>query len=158
MTPAAAPGLPSVSEPQQSGVEAEGLPDPAAPSDDEGVLLASVDLWLAATNQRNLSGVLAFYPERVPRFYLARDVARDMVAADKARQLRQATVLDVRRTSDVALTIDPGGYAAVMRFTKGYIIVGPGLNRQGESLHELQWAKRESGWTIVSERDVRVLR
>jgi hypothetical protein len=153
-----APGSPAVAESQQPATDVGGLPDPGAPPDDESVLRASVDLWLAATNQRDLSGVLAFYPERVPRFYLALDVSRDIVAADKARQFRRATVLEVHRTSDVALTIDPAGDSAVMRFMKGYIITGPGLSRQGESLHELRWAKRETGWTIVSERDLRVLR
>jgi len=154
----AVPRAPVVSEPQQPVTDVGGTPGPGATSDDEGVLRESVDVLLAATNQRDLSGVLAFYPERVPRFYLTRDVPRDVVAADKARQFRQATVLDVRRTSDVVLTIDPAGDAAVMRFTKRYIITGPGLDRQGESLHELHWAKRETGWTIVSERDLRVLR
>jgi hypothetical protein len=132
------------------------VPEPGATSDDEDVLRESLDVLLAATNQRNLSGVIAFYPERVPRYYLARDVAREVVAADKARQFRQAKVLDIRRIGDVALTIDPAGDAAVMRFTKRYVVTGPGLNRQGEALHELRWAKRETGWTIVSERDLRV--
>jgi hypothetical protein len=158
MAPAAVPRSPGVSEPQQPVTDVAGAPGPDGTSDDEGVLRESVDVLLAATNQRDLSGVLAFYPERVPRFYLTRDVPRDVVAADKARQFRQATVLDVRRTSDVVLTIDPAGDAAVMRFTKRYVITGPGLDRQGESLHELHWVKRETGWTIVSERDLRVLR
>jgi hypothetical protein len=157
LAPAAVPRAPVVSDPQPV-TDVGGAPGPGGTPDDEGVLRESVDLLLAATNQRDLSGVLAFYPERVPRFYLARDVPRDVVAADKARQFRQATVLDVRRTSDVVLTIDPAGDAAVMRFTKRYIITGPGLDRRGESLHELHWAKRETGWTIVSERDLRVLR
>jgi hypothetical protein len=158
LAPAAAPDSLAVSEPPQPATNVEGMPDPGAPSNEENVLRASLDAWLAATNQRNLSAVLAFYPERVLRFYRARDVSRDIIAADKARQFRQATVLDVRRTGDVAVTIDSAGDAAVMRFIKDFVIAGPGLNRQGQSLHELQWAKRESGWTIVSERDLRVVR
>jgi hypothetical protein len=156
VTPSAAPGSP-VSEPRQPpATDVASVPEPGATSDDEGVLRESLDVLLAATNQRDLSGVLAFYPERVPRYYLARDVPREVVAADKAWQFRKATVLHIRRTGDVALTIDPAGDAAVMRFTKRYVVTGPGLNRQGEVLHELRWAKRETGWTIVSERDFRV--
>ena len=46
-----------------------------------------------------------------------------------------------------------------MYFRKTYAIRGKGkLNRTGEVLQELRWARQGDGWKIVSERDLRVIR
>ena len=121
VTPSAAPVSPASEPKPPPSADVASVSEPAATPDDEHVLRESLDALLAATNQRNLARVIAFYPERVTRYYLARDVAREAIAADKARQFRQAKVLDIRRIGDVALTIDPEGDAAVMRFTKRYV-------------------------------------
>jgi hypothetical protein len=66
-------------------------------------------------------------------------------------------VIDVR-TGPPQITLGPDGDTATMRFRKQYVIEGTRENRRGEVLQELRWQKKEGGWKIVSERDLRVIR
>ena len=62
-----------------------------------------------------------------------------------------------QRARDPEIEFSADGRTAVMRFRKDYIIEDGRSNRNGAVLQELRWRQTESGWKIVSERDLRVL-
>jgi hypothetical protein len=124
--------------------------------DDATTLRGLLREWIAATNGADLPGQMTFYPPRVSAFYLARDVSRDVVLAEKRRVFDRAHVIDIRASEpDVAVAAD--GRSAVMRFRKRYVIQGPRIDRAGEVVQELRWVRLAEGWRIDSERDIRVL-
>lgn len=114
--------------------------------------------WLDATLARDFAAQSAFYPERMDAFYLWRDVPKSAVMAEKRRVFDAARTIDIR-IDPPQLLVDPGARSGRMYFRKTYVIAGRGkLNRNGEVLQELRWAKQDDGWKIVSERDLRVIR
>ncbi len=126
-------------------------------SNDANVLRAALDEWIAATNARDLNRQLTFYMPRVEAYYLARNVSRDFVRAEKTRVFARASTVDVRAAAPEILFAD-AGRMAIMRFRKQYVIEGGKGNRRGEVVQELRWRKTNGVWKIASERDVRVLR
>jgi hypothetical protein len=114
--------------------------------------------WLDATLARDFDAQSTFYPERMDAFYLWRDVPKSAVMAEKRRVFDEARTIDIR-IDPPQLIVDPGARSGRMYFRKTYVIAGKGkLNRNGEVLQELRWAKQEDGWKIISERDLRVIR
>jgi hypothetical protein len=114
--------------------------------------------WLDATLARDFAAQSAFYPETMDAFYLWRDVPKSAVLAEKRRVFEQARTIDISMEPPQVL-IDSGARTGRMYFRKTYAIEGKGkLNRTGEVLQELRWAREEDGWKIVSERDLRVIR
>jgi hypothetical protein len=124
---------------------------------DRGVLVAALSGWLAATNAGDIEKQMAFYPNRVPVFYLARNVSREDVRAEKSRVFGTASVIDLR-ASEPAISLGADRRTATMRFRKQYEIRGARINRVGEVVQELRWENSRDGWKIVGERDLRVLR
>ncbi len=121
-------------------------------------LVTAAFQWLDATLARDFEAQSAFYPERMEAFYLWRDVPKSAVMAEKRRVFDEARTINIR-IDPPQLIVDPGARSGRMYFRKSYVIVGKGkLNRKGEVLQELRWAKQEDGWKIVSERDLRVIR
>ena len=121
-------------------------------------LVTAAFQWLDATLARDFDAQSAFYPERMDAFYLWRDVPKSEVMAEKRRVFADTQTIDIR-IEPPQLIVDPGARAGRMYFRKTYVIAGKGkLNRSGEVLQELRWAKQEDGWKIVSERDLRVIR
>jgi hypothetical protein len=121
-------------------------------------LVTAAFQWLDATLARDFDAQSAFYPERMDAFYLWRDVPKSAVMAEKRRVFDEAQTIDIR-IDPPQLMVDPGARSGRMYFRKAYVIRGEGkLNRNGEVLQELRWAKQEDGWKIVSERDLRVIR
>jgi hypothetical protein len=108
-------------------------------------------------NARDVARLQNFYAPMMSAFYRARNVSREFVLADKVDQFRRAEVLRVRAdAADIALP--PDGRSAALTFRKRYEISGGGLNRVGEVVSELRWARSPSGWVITSERDLTVPR
>lgn len=132
-------------------------PSAIAASEDANALRASLDAWIAATNRRDISKQLTFYLPRVEAYYLARNVSRDFVRADKSRVFERASAVDVRAATP-EIIFDELNRTAVMRFRKRYAIEGGTGTRRGEVIQELRWRRTREGWKIASERDVRVLR
>jgi hypothetical protein len=121
-------------------------------------LVTAAFRWLEATLARDFAAQSAFYPDKMDAFYLWRDVPRSAVIAEKRRVFEQARTISIR-IDPPQLIVDPGARSGRMYFRKTYVIRGEGkLNRAGEVLQELRWAKQEDGWKIVSERDLRVIR
>jgi len=149
--PAAWAGMPS----DQTGPRPAERPTvpPAPPT----VLRGLLQDWIDATNTRDLERQRSFYPTTVAAYYRAREIPRDLVVADKARQFQDAEVIEVE-VGPPDIVLDPDGRSAVMRFRKRYVIRGERLNRRGEVEQELRWTETDDGWRIVSERDVRVIR
>ena len=111
--------------------------------------------WIATLNARDIARLKGFYAPTMSAFYRARHVSREFALADKADQFRRAEVLNVRAdAADIALP--PDGQSAALTFRKRYEIRGGGLNRVGEVVSELRWAKGASGWMITSERDLEI--
>jgi hypothetical protein len=106
-------------------------------------------------NARDVARLQNFYAPMMSAFYRARNVSREFVLADEVDQFRRAEVLRVRAdAADIALP--PDGRSAALTFRKRYEISGGGLNRVGEVVSELRWARSPSGWVITSERDLEV--
>jgi hypothetical protein len=121
-------------------------------------LVTAAFQWLEATLARDFAAQSAFYPEMMDVFYLWHDVPKSAVIAEKRRVFEQARTISIR-IDPPQLLVDSGARSGRMYFRKTYAIRGNGkLNRTGEVLQELRWAKQEDGWKIVSERDLRVIR
>ncbi len=121
----------------------------------EAIVAAFVQ-WLAATNAGDLEAQTHFYPERMDAFYLWRDASREAVFEEKRRVFSRALAIDIR-TEAPQIVVSPTADKARMYFRKAYRIRGEQLDREGEVLQELLWAKAPDGWKIVSERDLLVL-
>ncbi|MEP7339063.1 MAG: protein kinase [Acidobacteriota bacterium] len=113
--------------------------------------------WIASTNAGDINTQMSFYNPTVEAFYLARNVSRDAVRAEKQRLYEQADKIEVQ-ASRPQIKLSKDGQTATTRFNKRYVIEGSQENRQGEVIQELRWLKTDDGWKIVSERDVRVIR
>lgn len=120
-------------------------------------LVVALFQWIDATNARNFSAQSRFYPDTMDAFYRWRNVPRADVLEEKRRVFARATVIDIGADAP-QLIIEPGAQSARMYFRKRYVIDGTTLNRTGEVLQELRWARHPDGWKITSERDLRVLR
>jgi hypothetical protein len=100
---------------------------------------------------------MSFDPATLRAFYLARNVPRAAVRAEKVRVFGRATGVDVQAEAPEIIFTE-AGRAAVMRFRKRYEITGgPAGGRRGEVVQELRWQRTPAGWKITSERDVRVI-
>jgi hypothetical protein len=120
-------------------------------------LVVAAFQWLDATLAGDFAAQSRFYPERLPVFYLWRDVPKAAVMDEKRRVFEKAETIDIKMEAP-QLLVDPGAHTGRMYFRKTYVIRGEKLNRVGEVLQELRWEKEIDGWKIVSERDLRVIR
>ena len=154
-----APAQPQTNRPsEQAATPATEAPAGASPAgaSEEEELRGALAAWIDATNARDLERQMSFYDSRVGTFYLARDVAREAVRAEKAAVISRASKVDVRADPpQVFLTRD--GRTATMRFRKQFAIEGGGADRRGAVLQELRWRRTPQGWKIVGERDLRVV-
>ena len=113
--------------------------------------------WLAATNARDIERQMRLYGTNIQAYYLTRNVTQEAVRAEKVRVFGRARQVEMS-ASEPELKFASDGRAATMRFRKQYDITGGAGARSGEVLQELRWVKTPSGWKIVGERDLRVLR
>ena len=131
---------------------------PAKTGDDRAAILrAELGEWIAATNARDIAKQMSFYMPTLAAFYLARNVPRRAVRAEKARVFARADVVDVQAGAPEIILRD-AGRTAIMRFRKRYVISGGPQSRRGEVVQELRWQQTDRGWKIISERDVKVIR
>jgi hypothetical protein len=117
----------------------------------------ALDEWIAATNARNLEKLMGFYDARLSVFYLARNVSREFVRAEKARLYQRMDLLDVRAGTP-EITINRADGTALMYFRKQYVMTGKGQERSGEVLQQLRWRRLGQEWKIIGERDAQVIR
>ena len=126
------------------------------PRDARTELRAALGDWVAATNSRDLDKQLAFYAPTLSVFYRKRNATQASVRDEKSRLLSQANSIEVR-VGEPSIQLDSNEQMATMRFNKSWNFGG--ANREsGEVIQELRWRKTDSGWKIVSERDVEVIR
>lgn len=141
-----------------SPARAERGPAPARDESGEAAALrAGLSEWVDATNGRDIERQMDFYMPEVKAFYLARNVARAFVRAEKARAFATATAIEVRAEEPEIIFRD-GARTAIMRFRKKYRVEDGRESRRGEVIQELRWQRTGRGWKIFSERDVRVIR
>jgi serine/threonine protein kinase/ketosteroid isomerase-like protein len=119
-------------------------------------LRAALNDWIAATNSRDINRQMVFYAPTLSIFYRKRNATISSVRAEKAGLLAQVDSVEVRAT-DPEIQLDTDGQAATMRFHKSWNFSGR-RPESGEVIQELRWRKMDSGWKIVSERDVEVIR
>ena len=154
-------GEPPPAEPgpvaEATGAAAGASPRTAARGEEAGELRSTLEEWVAATNARDIDAQMNFYSPTLTAFYLARNVSRSFVRAEKVRAFSGTERVDVRAEAPEILFRE-GGSTAVMRFRKKYDIAGRGRTRRGEVVQELRWRRTPRGWKIFSERDVRVIR
>lgn len=127
-----------------------------SPRDARTELRAALGDWVAATNSRDLDKQMAFYAPTLSVFYLKRNAGQASVRAEKTRMQSQPDPIEVR-AGEPEIQIDAKEQTATMRFRKSWSFGG--TNREGgEVIQELRWRKTDSGWKIVSERDMEVIR
>lgn len=127
-----------------------------APRDERTELSASLEAWIAATNARDINKQMTFYAPTLNVFYQKRNVSQAAVRAEKSRLFSQISSIDVRASAP-EIRISDDGRTATMRFHKSWTYSGA-QSSSGEVVQELEWRKTESGWKIVGERDVQVIR
>lgn len=115
------------------------------------------DEWIAATNMRDLEGLMKFYNSQVETYYRARNVTQEFVRADKTRSFERAEALEVIAGAP-GITMSSDERTATMRFRKKYFVKIDGRERRGEVLQLMRWQRTDEGWKIVGERDIGVLR
>ena len=119
-------------------------------------LAAALNEWVSATNARDLNKLVSFYAPMLIAFYTKRDAPQSEVRAEKERLFAEINSIDVRVNSP-DIRIDADGQNATMRFHKTWRFTGQ-RSETGEVIQELVWRRTDSGWKIVSERDVAVIR
>jgi len=144
-------------EPPRRDEETARGPAPASMRTAADALSAALGDWIGATNRRDLARQMDFYLPRLDAFYLARNVTRAFVRAEKQRAFATADLIDIRAAEPEIIFRD-GGRTAVMRFRKQYRIEAGRRSRRGEVVQELRWRRTPQGWKISSERDIRVIR
>lgn len=112
--------------------------------------------WIDATNKRDISKQMSFYPQRLRAYYLTRNTSRAFVRDDKARVFSRASVIDIS-AEEPEIVFQDGGRLAIMRYRKKYRIENGRQSRRGEVIQELRWQLVGQEWQIFSERDIRVL-
>lgn len=120
-------------------------------------LRKALNEWIAATNGRELEKLMGFYDSSLDAFYLARNVSREFVRAEKMRLFKTAEVLDVQADAP-EITLSGDENTAIMRFRKQYFIGGGTRNRRGQVIQQLNWRRTSEGWKITGERDLQVVR
>lgn len=132
-------------------------PDAGGEAVEADALREALGEWVAATNARDIERQMTFYPAQVRAFYLARNVPRALVRAEKVRVFAGAEVVDIRAEEPEIIFRD-GGRTAIMRFRKQYRIENGSRSRRGAVVQELRWQREGGAWKIFSERDIRVIR
>jgi serine/threonine protein kinase len=125
-------------------------------ADARAELSLALDELIAATNARDVNRQMSSYAQTLNVFYQKRGVSQAAVRAEKSRLFAQINSIAVR-ISAPEIRISDDGLTATMRFHKSWNFVGA-QSSSGEVVQELGWRKTESGWKIVSERDVQVIR
>jgi ketosteroid isomerase-like protein len=113
--------------------------------------------WIAATNARDLEGLMKFYSPKLEAFYHVQNVSQEFVRADKTRSFKRVDSMEVG-ASDPEITMSSDERTATMRFRKSYAVKIGGRERRGEIPQLLRWQRTNDGWKIVDERDTRLLR
>ena len=161
-TGAAGTSQASQTPPAVSGTRATDTPVTAdtspkdSPREPRAELGAALKDWVAATNSRDLNKQMAFYAPTLSVFYLKRNATQASVRAEKTRLQSQSASIEVR-VGEPDIQIDDDGQTATMRFHKTWSFNGA-RPESGEVIQELRWRKTASGWKIISERDVEVIR
>ncbi|MDT5061101.1 MAG: hypothetical protein QOH63_1560 [Acidobacteriota bacterium] len=127
-----------------------------APKDARAELSKMLEEWIAATNARDVNRQMSFYAPALSVFYQKRGVSQAAVRAEKFRLFAQINSINVH-TSAPEIRISDDERTATMRFHKSWNYAGA-QSSSGEVVQELGWRKTESGWKIISERDVQVIR
>jgi serine/threonine protein kinase/ketosteroid isomerase-like protein len=126
------------------------------PGDARTELRTALSEWITATNTRDINKQMTFYAPTLIAFYQKRNTTQAAVRAEKTRLSSQANTIDVR-AGEPEIKLDADGQTATMRFHKSWNFSGE-RPESGEVIQELRWRKMDSGWKIVSERDVEVIR
>ncbi len=126
------------------------------PGDARGELKTTLSQWITATNARDINKQMTFYAPTLLAFYQKRNTTQAAVRAEKTRLSLQANTIDVR-AGEPEIQLGSEGQTATMRFHKSWNFSGD-RPESGEVIQELRWRKMDSGWKIVSERDVEVIR
>ena len=117
----------------------------------------ALDEWLAATNARDINRQMSFYPAVTERYYQKQFAPQNIVRQDKLRVFGDANSVEMR-VIDPVINISPDESTAIMKFRKQFRIVSGSGTQQGEVEQEMQWMKKDDGWKITHERDLKRIR
>lgn len=142
---------------QNAPIKETTTPEKSDNGTSQAELNNSLEKWITATNARDVDRQMSYYAPKVNAYYLSRNTSQDAVRSDKKRAFDRATSVDIK-TGKPEITVSPDGRRAKMRFRKKYAIKEGQRSRNGEVIQELHWVKSGSGWRIVSERDIKVVK
>lgn len=125
-------------------------------TDTQAELNASLNEWINATNARNINQQMAYYAPKLNSFYRKRNASLSDVRNEKKRVFDNADKVAIE-TSKPQIVLNPDGRTATTLFRKKYAIKKGQQNHNGEVLQEVRWVKSNTGWRIVSERDLKVI-
>jgi serine/threonine-protein kinase len=142
---------------QNAPIKETTAPEKSDNGASQAELSNSLEKWITATNARDVDRQMSYYAPKVNAYYLSRNTSQDAVRSDKKRAFERATSVDIK-TDKPEIVVSPDGRNAKMRFRKKYVIKEGQRSRNGEVIQELHWVKSGSGWRIVSERDIKVVK
>ncbi|HLM59864.1 MAG TPA: nuclear transport factor 2 family protein [Pyrinomonadaceae bacterium] len=112
--------------------------------------------WKATIEARDLEKHLQYYADQIETYYLASNVNRDFVRADRARAFGEFDKFKLEIINiDIYLESNE---AATVTFDKGWNFEKEGRFSNGLVQQEIKMRKIDKQWLIVSERDLQVYR
>lgn len=119
-------------------------------------IAARIKTWQASIEARDLEKHLQHYADQIDGYYLASNVNRDVVRADRERAFDQFDTLNVE-IINVEIILESSD-AATVTFDKSWDFTKDAHFSKGLVQQEIQMRKIEKQWLIVSEKDLQVYR
>lgn len=112
--------------------------------------------WKASIEARDLEKHLQHYADQIETYYLASNVNRDFVRADRNRAFQE---FDTFKLEFINVNVNlEANDAAIITFDKGWNFEKEGNFSTGLVQQEIKMRKIDKQWLIVSERDLQVYR
>jgi cytoskeletal protein RodZ len=141
---------------QSPALEKPQLPPAEVDGNTQTELNASLNEWVDATNTQNVDQQMTYYAPKLNSFYRSRNASINAVRDEKKRVFDGVDAVDIK-AGKPQIVLSRDGRTATMVFRKKYSIKKGEQNRNGEVIQEMKWVKSNNGWSIVSERDVKVV-
>jgi hypothetical protein len=112
--------------------------------------------WKNSIESRDLEKHLQYYADELETYYLASNVNRDFVRADRSRAFNQ---FDTFKLEIINVDINlESNETAIITFDKGWNFEKENDFSSGLVQQEIKMRKIDKQWLIVSERDLQVYR
>lgn len=117
---------------------------------------ARLNSWKASIVTRDLEKHLQYYADQVETYYLASNVNRDFIRADREQAFKKFDQLKLE-IINVDINLEEND-AATITFDKSWDFTKGASFSNGLVQQEIQMRKIEKQWFIVSEKDLQIYR